>query len=273
MIQFITDLLSTLFSPDPMVHTAIFAILGALAGAQKDKNVQDSSVQLGPESALENQMRNFQAQDFSQLQGFLGAGAGEQDFASGAESQRKLAELLQGLAQTGGRPNESQIAQSEQFSQRMFEPQRVALEQSFTDQAQRVAQLSAQLGRPVNDPILQAKLAESQTKQQAQLGAQQGAFAAQESQRQPFQQLDFASQLANVRGGLASQALQNRLTIAGMGQQLLQQERNFRLKQAGRKVEGISGGGFKGLVTGMMAGAQADVGIAKNAVALGSGGT
>ncbi len=68
------------------------------------------------------------------------------------------------------------------------------------------------------------------------------------------------NQLSNIRGGLATQAMQNRMNLMSMGQQLNQSERNYRIGTAqhyGSQYstgEQFSGGGFKGAMSGAMAG-------------------
>lgn len=166
---------------------------------------------------------------------------GDIDAARGA--QLSLAQMLQ-QAQSG--PSSQNLVDAQGFANSIFKPQELALQQQFKQSETETSRLAARLGRQVDDPILRAKLAESQAVQSAQLGAQKGAFTAQTAQGFQNQALQMQNQLAQVRGGLATQALQNRQALMGMGQSLLNQERQFRLNTATRtgNQQQIQQGGF-----------------------------
>lgn len=247
------------------------AALGALGGMMPSKQESQTRLEMAPESQLEKDISSRLPGQLQGLESLIGLGAGSSDVTAGVEAQRGLAGLLESLQSTSGLPNEKDIMEAQRFGSQVFQPQRVALEQGFLKEEQRVAQLAAQLGRPVNDPILQAKLAESKMNQFGQLEAQQGAFSAQEARRLPQQRLNLAEQLAGVRGGLATQAMQNRMTLLGLGQNLLQNERNFRVASATRNTTGQSGGGLQGAITGALGGASLGV-RAFNAFSGGGGG-
>lgn len=229
--------------------------IGALVGAQGSKQSATQSIQLSPASDFEKFSGQLSQDQLKQLQALVGAGAGEADVAAGAQSQRDLAGMLEGLVSSGGLPTQSDIQSAQGFASDIFAPQRQALETQFTQSNEEVAQLAAQLGRPVNDPILQAKLARFKGEQVGQLSAQQGAFAAQEARNLPLQRLGFAESLTNVRQGLASQAFSNRQALATLGSQFLAGERNFRLGAANRTTTSRSGGGLEGAISGALAGA------------------
>ncbi len=233
-------------------------LLGAIAGGQRSRSRQttESGVRLALESAEEKQFRETTAEQFGQLRGLVGAGPGQQDVQAGLGAQRDLAAMLQQLSQTGGLPGQQDISAARGLAADIFAPEQQAIRAGFGEQQQRTAQLAAQLGRPVNDPILQARLAQEQTRQLGALGARQTAFSAEQAQRLPLQRLGFAGQLADVRSGLASQALANRQTLLGMGQQLQQAERQFRLGTGTRfsTAEQQSGGGLGGAISGGLAG-------------------
>lgn len=242
------------------------AVLGGMIGAQgnKGRQTQSTSVNLRSiedlnqgRSALESSAVKGQEDLYSQLQGLIGLGPGQAEVQAGMASQSGFADALQAALAQGGLPTGAQTGQAQQYAQAIFQPQQVALNQQFEQQRIMNQRLAARMGRAGTDPVLQAKLAQSQGQQQAILGAQQGAFAAETAMNLPQLQLHLANQLANVRGGLASQALQNRASLLSMGQQLAQSERDYRLRAAGQTTTGTtsSGGGMAGMLSGALAGA------------------
>ena len=84
------------------------------------------------------------------------------------------------------------------------------------------------------------------------LQGRQGSAAQQLALQLPGQRLGFASQRANVLGQLGSQAFQNRSSLASLGNQITNSERNFRLQTAtrfnNRTQEGSLGQGLLGAV-------------------------
>ena len=248
----------------------LLGLLGGAAGSRTDQT-QKSEVKVGAESELERLLRGQQQGQVSDLQNLVNLGPGAQDVTSSLGASRGLASALQQAASTSGLPNANDIQQAQGFASQMFAPQQEQLNQLFGDRSIEVARLSAQLGRPVNDPILQAKLAQGNAREQSLLGAQQGAFAAQQAQQMPFQRLQLQSQLADVQGGLASQAFSNRQAILNMGNTLAQQERQFRLDTATRTgtQSQTSGGGLGGAIGGLFAGVGGGLSAARK---LGIGG-
>lgn len=244
------------------------ALLGGIAGAQGNRQSSSTTTRVNlrnvdelnkGEGAQAQAGRDLQMGQFDDLSSLLQRGGTAQiegDIDQARAESLTLADQLR-AAQAG--PNEAQMAQAQRFSQDIFAPQQEALNQSFIRSETDTARLAARLGRSVDDPILRARLAESQGNQTAMLQAQQGAFTAQTAQAFQGQQLERQNQLANLRGGLASQALQNRQALLGMGQSLLQQERQFRLSAAGQTQTstGQSGGGTAGAIGGALAGAGA----------------
>jgi len=162
------------------------------------------------------------------------------DIGAGVGAQRDVASELQRLAQTQGLPGAQDISRAQGFARDIFAPQQLALRQQFAQQRGQAAQQAAVLGRGPSDPVLLNKLAQSQAQQQALLGAQQGSLSAQFAQTLPTRRLGFLQQRAGVLGGLGQQAMQNRLSILGLGSQLLGQERGFQL-QRGEQVGGTPG--------------------------------
>lgn len=252
-------------------------VLGGIAGSQKDKTSQttsqNSSVnlrsfddlmkgagageQLGSEIGV-SQLRNFQS--------MVSQGAGEADVMASLRGQRNLADMLGLAGAQGGFAQGQDIQQAQQFASQVFAPQREMLSQNFEDQRIQTNRLAAQLGRPVNDPVLQARMAQSQNREMANLAAQQGAFGAQQAQDAVGRRLQLAGQAESIRSGLATQAFQNRTALAQLGRQLTEQERNFRLAAAGKSTtniqEKISGGGVGGAIAGAIGGASTFAGAA-----------
>lgn len=231
-----------------------------------------STVNVAPESAEEKQFRLGAADSYGQLGQMVGAGPGQQDVTAALGSTRDLASMLQSFAKGGFLPGQEDITTAQNFAQQMFAPQQTALQQSFQDQQTQANRMAAQMGRGANDPILAAKLAQEQTRQQGMLSAQQGAFAADFGMQLPGQRLGFQEQLANVRSGLATQAMQNRQSLFSMGQQAQQAERNWRLNTASRTNTQTSGGDFMSAVGGISAIAGAGFGIAGGLQSLQAGG-
>jgi len=259
------------------------ALLGGIAGGmgKESKQTTTSAVQLNDvdklnegEGELATAARESQMGQFGNLESLLTQGGMSQaqgDISAARGEQLTLANMLR---EAQGGPNEAQMTRAQAFSRDIFAPQEEALRQSFGDAETETSRLAARLGRSVDDPILRAKLASSQADQMASLQARQGAFTAQSAQGFQNQALQMQNQLAQVRGGLATQALQNRQALMGMGQSLLQQERNFRLAQAGRTSTTTqnSGGGLGGAIGGALAGAGAGLGALGKFNSLSGGG-
>lgn len=213
-----------------------------------------SRINLAPASELEKQAQGITGSQLTDLERLIGAGAGEQDVTDALGSQRGLATLLQQLQASGGMPSAQQLGSARQFAQDVFAPEEQAIRAGFQEQEEATSQLAARLGRQVNDPILRAKLAQEQTRQLGQVGARRTAFAAQEAQQMPLRQLGLAEQLANVRGGIASQAFANRQALFTLGQQALGAERQFRLGTASETKTASGGGGLLDVIGGISAG-------------------
>lgn len=226
-----------------------------------------TKLNLAPESELEKQVKTASGSSFKELQDLIGQGAGQQDIEAALGSQRGLASLIEQLQASGGRPSQVQTQQAQSFAQDMFAPEEQAVRGGFAEQEQATSQLAARLGRQVNDPVLRAKLAQEQTRQLGQVGARRTAFAAEQAMNAPQRQLSLASTLADVRGGLASQALANRQTLFGLGQQALQAERQFRLGSASQTQTTSSSPGLLSAIGGIGA---AVGGIAKGVGAFGN---
>ncbi len=235
-----------------------------------------SGVYLNPESKLEGKANTSVESEFDQLSKMLTSGYGQGDIDAATREGRSFADMLQGIVATGGVANAQQRGIAEQFTNDMFKPQQTALDQNFQDEQQRAARLAAQLGRPINDPIIQNKLAQERTRQQGMLDANRSAYQAQEIRQAPFQQLDLQGQLASARGGLATQAMQNRMTLLGLGQNIQANERNWRLQTSSKFNNGVgtqhSGGGLLGGIGAVTGAAGAVAGVAGAFMGMGGAG-
>lgn len=243
------------------------AILGGVAGSQKDKTgqTQESGVRVGNATANEQAGSAGMMAGFNGFQDMVNAGPGASDVSAATGASRSLADLLKQYSQQGGAmPTGEDYSNGNSLAGRLFQQQRVGMQQNFMDQSVNANRQAALQGRDMNDPILRMKLAQEQTRQGAMLDAGQNQFAQQYAMQQPFQRLDMASQHANVLGGLASQAMANRQALASMGQSIQNDERNWRLQTGTRWGSQMqeSGGGLKGAINGAIAGAGAAASMA-----------
>ena len=211
---------------------AATSVAGAVAGAVggDSKSISESELLIDPETGLEKKANASQQQQFADLNRFVQAGPGLSDVRAGSGAARSLAALIQQFQTSGGLPGQQQINQANQAASGIFGAQQVGLNQAFEDQRIQAARQAAISGRGGSDPVLAARLAAEQARQQTSLNAQQGSFAAQLALDAPNREIGLASARANVLGGLASQALSNRQSLLSIGNQLRQQERQFRIQ-------------------------------------------
>lgn len=233
------------------------AALGALAGGQADETSVTRNVAAA--SPLEREATRISQAQLQGLEGLVNVGPGTSAVADATTSSTKLADMLKQYAAGGFLPGEQDFATANKFAQSAFNPQAVALQQQFGQQQQRAAQLASQLGRPVNDPIIQAKLSQEYMQGQERLQAQQGAYASQFALGLPQQRLGYTAQAADVQSALASQAMANRQALLSLGSQVRGQEQQFRAATAGTTQS--SGGGLKGAITGALGGAAGFMGL------------
>lgn len=245
-------------------------ILGALGGLFGGGGKSTSiGLDLSDPSALENLLSGTGGQpgalqsQFQSLSDLVASGPGREDIQAGVESQRGLAALLAEMQETGGLPQQEDIQSGEAIARRLFGGQRTALEQQFEQQSIQASRQAAIAGRGGADPILQAKLAQEQSRQAALLEAQQGSAAQQLALSLPGQRLGFAGQRADVLTGLGQRALQNRLTLTQLGQSLLGQEREFRVRTATKNIQ--EGGGLGQALSGAISGGIAGFGAMQSA--------
>ena len=180
-------------------------------------------------SDLEKSARGIQEQNLTQFNEFVQAGPGQEDITAALGAQRGLADTLKQFSEGGFLPTEQDFQTAQQFTQSAFAPQQEQMNQQFAQQQTEAKRLSAQLGRPVNDPVIQAKLAQQQSQQQSILGAQQTAFGSQFALNLPQQRLGFQAQGASVLQDLANRAQTNRQVALSLGSSIQNLERNFRL--------------------------------------------
>lgn len=241
--------------PFGLLGTAAGAVIGGIAGAQKQKTRQESGIDLDPASALERSSTRTLEQQLSQLGQLTRAGAGQQDVEAGLSAQRGLADMLAQMSETGGLPTGSDFNTANQFARQVFQGQRQQLQLSQRDARQNAARMAAQLGTTPDDPILQARLAQQQQDAALGLAAQQGSFGAQFAQELPGRRLNFQSQRAQLLQGLSDQAFRNRYNLSSLGQQLQGSERQFRLQTGTRWNTSETGGGLAGALSGAIGGA------------------
>jgi hypothetical protein len=137
----------------PVALGAAGAILGGIAGAQGDKSSQSMQVNVAPETALEKQINPALGQNFSALQDLINAGPGQQDVTNSLNSQRALADLLKQLQQTGGMPTAQDTQFANQYTNDIFAPQQMQMQQAFQDQQRMGNRQAAMMGRGPGDPI------------------------------------------------------------------------------------------------------------------------
>ncbi len=97
---------------------------------------------------------------------------------------------------------------------------------------------------------------------QGSLDSQIQSHGMQQALSMPMQQLNFMQNYAQVNQGLATQAMQNRQALLGMGSQIKQQEQNFRAGTASSTTSQSQGGGMGGALTGGLAGLGVGLGAA-----------
>lgn len=221
-----------------------------------------SGINLAPSSQIEKKATNDIGSQYDFLKKFLTQGPGVESVQDANASQQDYVNLLSLINSTGGMPTADDRRMAEEFVNTQFSPQQEALNQSFQFQQQDAARLAAQLNRPINDPIIQAKLRQEQMRQQSMLDANRSAAVSAEARNSPFQRLALQGQLADTRGSLASQAMSNRMQLLNLGNAIQSQERNWRLQTSDRwgtqNGSQHSGGGILGGI-GAVAGAVGSV--------------
>lgn len=245
-------------------------LAGAVGGAipRETTSTSKSTVNLGEMSELDKLLSGAGANSvqgqYGQLTNLISSGPDQADVSNSLNASRSLASLLEQYAQGGFLPSASDISTAGTQAANLFQGQRTALAQSFQDQEIEANRRAALQGRSLSDPILAAKLGVEQTRQSSQLSANQGSLAQQLAMAMPGQRLGFASDRANLLGGLASQAMANRQALLSLGSQLQGSERNWRFNVADKTNASnqTTGGGFGGALSGLFGGAGAGLSLA-----------
>ena len=232
------------------------ALLGGL-GNNGNSSTQTTLRDVGQQSGLAKAGGDASKLSLEELLRQLKLGPGDESVQGGFQSQQNLASMFDQYANGGYQPQQQDIDQGASMAQSMFAPQRQALQSNFQDMSIAADRNAARMGRAGNDPILQNKLYQEQSRQMGQLDAQQGAYGRQYAQEQPLQRLNYAQQATNLRSGLASQAMANRQTLLQLGSGLLSQDNNFRVGAASTTQTNSTPGNF---LNGALSGAGAGLG-------------
>lgn len=221
---------------------AIGAGVGLLAGLMSpDEQTQTKRMQVAPASAWENQGQSLQQSTLPGITAGLSGLPGQEQLnkeAFGASND--FAALLKQYQTTGGMPNQQDITSAQSYANQITAPQQQQMNLALRNSRQQYATNAGIQGRGINDFAMNNKL-NLQAQDFAQsLGAQQQSIGAQYAQQISQNRLGFSGQLAELKTGLASQAMQNRMAIMGLGSQIQNQERNARIAQAGGSVTNYS---------------------------------
>lgn len=282
------------------VAAAAGGVGSAIAQGNTNSRLRDQAASLDPylqQFQQQGQQYNQQAgQSLQRVQG-LGRRAdtltgqiqntrlgnqGQADLTAAAGGARGLAALLQQYAQTGGLPSQGDIGAAQGQAGDLLAQERIAQQQAFEDQLVQANRQAAMSGRGINDPILRAKLAQEQTRQNALLQGRQTALATEIARSLPGQRISYLGQSAQALLGSAQaqqafaqnqvqsqqSALQAALggvqgqqslsaglygTQAGLGMQSNQQSLQTLLAQQG--ILNQQGSVFNSALSGMGAGA------------------
>lgn len=224
----------------------------ALAGALGNSSGGSRSMQLAAPSASELAGEAAVTQFLPQMGNLVNAGPGMNEVKANMGTQNDLANMLKSFSQGGFMPGQQDFASANQFAQSAFQPQQVAINQQFQDEQLKANQMAARMGRSANDPLIQAKLSQERQRAQERLGASQSSYVSEFARSMPQQRLGYMGQLADLRSGLASQAMSNRQALVSLGSQIEGQGRQFRLGSAQINQQQNSGGGLGGALSNFM---------------------
>ena len=225
------------------------ALIGAVAGSMGSGEQSVTSTRnVAPAGADELYAGQAQMDILKQLQGFAGAGPGQQDVSNAYGAQNDLAKMLQQYAQGGyGATEADQLTARTQMA-----PQFEQARQNQVLANQQFRQQAAVSGRGPMDFAFTNRLNQNTGNQMNMLAAQQSQLAAQ----QPMQRLGFMQDFTNLKQGLATQAMQNRLAISSLGSSIQNAGMQERLGSAGTtQTQSGTGGGLQGALMGGLAGA------------------
>ena len=244
------------------------ALLGAAAGAQGTKGQsQTSSMNLAPEDELERLARLQQEQGFGDLNRIQ-----REDFGRANQASQSYGNMLQDYQKSGGIPTSADLSQGRSFAEQMTAPQQAQIDLSMRQSTEAMQQQAGLSGRGPNDFAFNTKLAGQRSDLMSQLGAQQSAMGSQYAQQISQNRLGYAGQFADLQQGLASQAMQNRMAIMGLGSQIQNAGRSFRTNTASRtnSTPGQAGTMLSTL-TGAFAGAQGGMSMGNAFSSMGGG--
>ncbi len=246
------------------------AILGGMAGAQGSKGKSEtSSMNLAPESELERLARLQQEQGFGDLNRIQ-----HEDFGRANQASQSYGDLLQQYQKSGGVPTSADLSQGRSFAEQMTAPQQAQIDLSMRQSTEAMREQSGLSGRGPNDFAFNTRLAGQRSDLMSQLGAQQSAMGSQYAQQISQNRLGYSEQFAGLQQGLASQAMQNRIAIMGLGSQIQNAGRNFRTNTATRNTSTPdTPGTMLSTLTGAFAGAQGGMSTANAFSAMGGGGS
>lgn len=236
---------------------------GAAIAAASDKKTtakSESTIELADKSLTHRTAEDGVANSYHDLRELSGQGPGASDVKNATSATRSLADMLEEYSKTSGLPTDADIGNANTLAGKLFAARRTSLDQDFLKQTTDAQRLSAQLGRPVDDPILQAKLRTGFMQQNDMLASEQQAGATDLALQMPGQRLKFAGQRADVLNSLSAQAFNNRAAILQAGSSLLNNERQYQLaiskkKQSSEQIQHGSTG--QAIGAGMMAGGAA----------------
>lgn len=238
----------------PIGAAAGGALLGGIAGGAGSPGSSTSRIDAGTPSSLESAGYRISKTGLGDYRDLVNQGPGSQDVQAGLTSQRDLASLLESYSKNAGIATGQDYQNNLGLARQATQGQQVAINQSLEQSRQGYARQAAISGRSALDPVFMGMLGQERQRAQERLGAQQSELAAFGINQQ---KLGYTAQLANVRSGLASQAMSNRQALINLGQSAMNSERNFRLGTATRSQDSMQGGGLGGAISGAMAGAGA----------------
>lgn len=244
----------------PLALVAGGALLGAVAGAQGTQGQsQTSQINVGAESELERLARLQQEQGFGDLNRIQ-----REDFGRANQASQSYGNLLQQYQKSGGAPTSADLSQGRSFAEQALAPQQAQIDLSMRQSTEAMREQAGLSGRGPNDFAFNTRLAGQRSDLMSQLGAQQSAMGLQFANQFSQNRLGYAEQFAGLQQGLASQAMQNRMAIMGLGAQVQQAGQNFRVNTASRTSSTPDRpGGLMGALTGAFTGAMGGASIAK----------
>lgn len=203
-------------------------------GNSNTSTSSESWLRMDPMSSLEQSATERMRDNYTGFSEDMAKSFNGEDVARGAQSSRDYATLLEQFKNGGFLPSTEDFDTANKFTNNAFAAQQTGLEQMFEDQTTQANRQAALMGRSQNDPVLRAKLAQEQMRQQQMLNSQKTAASSEFALQLPGQRLGYAGQLADVRNQLASQAMMNRQALLSLGSQIQSGERNWRFNTAVR---------------------------------------